>query len=76
MVSCFPVHSRDVTNQTLPGRGIIKLFPARESLVSDIPARNGKTANHFLQCNISLFIQFPRADNNTEPYSDNSETFL
>jgi hypothetical protein len=24
---------------------IIKLFPARESLVSDIPARDGKTAN-------------------------------
>jgi hypothetical protein len=27
--------------------GIIKLFPARESLVSDIPAGDGKTANLF-----------------------------
>jgi hypothetical protein len=27
------------------------LFPARESLVSGIPAREGKTANLFLQCN-------------------------
>ncbi len=31
--------------------GIITLFPARESLVSDIPAGDGKTANLFLQCN-------------------------
>jgi hypothetical protein len=29
---------------------IIKLFPARKSLVSDIPAEEGKTANLFLQC--------------------------
>jgi hypothetical protein len=33
-VSDFPVPSRDVTNQNL--LEIIKLFPARESLVSDI----------------------------------------
>jgi hypothetical protein len=31
-------------------QGTIKLFPARESLVSDIPAGDGKMANHFLQC--------------------------
>ncbi len=37
----FPVPTRDVTNQTLPGR---------ESVVSDIPAGDGKTANLFLQC--------------------------
>ncbi len=30
--------------------GIIQLFPPRESLVSDIPARNGKIVNLFLQC--------------------------
>ncbi len=42
----FPVPSRDVTNQT----GIIKLFPPRESLVSDIPAGDGKMANLFSQC--------------------------
>jgi hypothetical protein len=40
--SGFPVSSR-VT-------GIIKLFPSRESLVIDIPAGDGKTANLFLQC--------------------------
>jgi hypothetical protein len=33
--------------------GIIKLFPARESLVSDTPAGDGKTANLFLQCPFS-----------------------
>ncbi len=27
--------------------GLIKLFPARKSLVSDIPAEDGKTANLF-----------------------------
>jgi hypothetical protein len=31
-----------------PWQGIIKLFPARESLVSDIPAGDGKTLNLFL----------------------------
>jgi hypothetical protein len=30
-----------------PWQGIIKLFPARESLVSDIPARDGKIDNLF-----------------------------
>ncbi len=33
-----------------PWAGVIKFFPARESLVSDIPAGNGKTDNLFLQC--------------------------
>jgi hypothetical protein len=41
-VSDFSVPSRDVTNQTL-----LLLFPARESLVSDIPAGNGNIANFF-----------------------------
>ncbi len=36
-----------------PWPGIIKYFPARESLVSDIPAGDGKTANLFLQCIIT-----------------------
>ncbi len=36
-----------------PRRGIIILFPARESLFSDIPAGVRKTANLFLQCIIS-----------------------
>jgi hypothetical protein len=30
-----------------PWPGIIKFFPARESLVSDIPAGDGKTAHFF-----------------------------
>jgi len=33
--------------QTFLGLGLGKLFPARESLVSDIPARDGKPLNHF-----------------------------
>jgi hypothetical protein len=32
-----------------PWPGIIKLFPARERLVSDIPDRNGKIVNPFLK---------------------------
>jgi hypothetical protein len=30
--------------------GIIKFFPAKKSLVCDMPARDGKMANLFLQC--------------------------
>ncbi len=36
--------------QNSPLPGITKLFPARESLVSDIPAGDGKIVNLFLQC--------------------------
>ncbi len=32
---------------------IIYLFPPRESLVSDISAGEGKTANLFLQCRVT-----------------------
>ncbi len=39
----FPAPSRYVTYQTFPA----KLFPARECLVSDIPAGDGKIANLF-----------------------------
>ncbi len=46
--SGFPVSRRDATHQILSGRE--KLFPARESLVSDIPAGDGTTNNLFLQC--------------------------
>jgi len=35
----------------LPGTGICTFFPARESLVSDIPAGDGKSLNLYLQCN-------------------------
>jgi len=43
-----------------------KLFPPRKSLISDIPAGDGKTANSFLQCShddlkkICLEIFMPR----------------
>jgi hypothetical protein len=40
---------QQVSNQTHL-RGIIKFFPARESLVGDIPAGDGKIVNLFLQC--------------------------
>jgi len=36
--------------QTFLGLGLGKLFPARESLVSDIPAGYGKLLNIYLQC--------------------------
>jgi hypothetical protein len=37
-----------------PWAGIIKFFPARKSMVSDIPAGDGKTDNLFLQCKLPL----------------------
>ncbi len=37
-----------------------KLFPARESLVSDIPAGDGKTANLLLQCMIAVVPSIAR----------------
>ncbi len=37
-----------LTKLSLAGK--IKLFPARESLVSDILAGDGKLVHHFLQC--------------------------
>jgi hypothetical protein len=53
-VNDFPVPSRDVTNLTNSlWPGIIKLFPARENLVSDILARVGKIGNLFSQCTSS-----------------------
>jgi hypothetical protein len=36
-----------------PWPGIIKLFPARKSLVSDIPAWEGKIGSLFLQCKLT-----------------------
>ncbi len=37
-----------------PWPGLIKLFPARESLVYDIPAGDGKIANLFYSVNVHL----------------------
>ncbi len=41
-----------------PWPGIIKLFPARESLVSNIPAGDGKIAKRFLHCILILSTHF------------------
>ncbi len=49
----FPVPSRDVTTKfSLGGNndGITELFLPRGSLVSDIPAGEGKLVNLFLRC--------------------------
>ncbi len=48
--SDIPVPILLVTYQTLPGQELFKLFPPRESLVSDIPAGDGNVANFFLWC--------------------------
>ncbi len=45
----FPVPSREVTNQTLPG-GDNLIIPVQGEFVSDIPAEDGKIDNLFLQC--------------------------
>ncbi len=37
---------------------MMKLFPARESLVSDIPTGDGKTANLFLRCYVAERVKF------------------
>ncbi len=52
MVFVIPVPRRDVTNMNSPWPRIIKLFPARESLVIDIPAGDRENNNLFLQCGV------------------------
>ncbi len=63
-VSDFPIARRDVTNQNLPGREIIKSFPPRESLISDILAGDGKIDNLFFTVQaatgIALIATLPR----------------
>jgi hypothetical protein len=56
----FPAPSRDVTTKlSLGGNNdvITELFLPRGSLVSDIPAGDGKLVNLFLQCNDVCDIQ-------------------
>ncbi len=56
----FPVPSRDVTawpNYLRPGK--IKLFQARESSVSYIPAGDRKIVNLFLQCMAENRTEYP-----------------
>ncbi len=54
-VIVFSVPSRDVTNQTLSGWKFSNYSPP-ESLVSDIPAGDGKIDQLFLQCKIVHFM--------------------
>ncbi len=51
-VGGFPVPNRESRchQPNFPWPKIIKLFPGRESFVSDIPAGDGKITNLFLQC--------------------------
>ena len=44
--------------QTFQGLGLGKLFTARESLVSDIPAEDGKSLNLYLQCMTSNPVMY------------------
>jgi hypothetical protein len=46
----FPRPTLGCHSANSPWPGIIKLFPARESLISDIPAGDVKDDNLFLQC--------------------------
>jgi hypothetical protein len=68
-VADFPVPRRDCTDQTLPWRGIILVFPARESLVSDILARDGKTTHLFYG------VPSPPPSNGWAPFSDYLSSF-
>ncbi len=53
-----------------PWPGIINLFPASGSLVSDIPSGDGKTANHFLQCGYCFTsIYFMKPDGSDRQFS-------
>ncbi len=59
----FPVPSRDVTTKlSLGGNNdvITELFLPRGSLVSDIPAGDGKLVSLFLRCIFVLRLQFRR----------------
>ncbi len=54
-LAVFPPPGCHLPNSPWPGR--IKLFPARESLVCDITAGDGKLANLFLQCRTRSILQ-------------------
>jgi hypothetical protein len=55
----FPVPSRDVTTKlSLGGKNdvITELFLPRGTLVSDIPAGDGKLVNLFLRCTLACVL--------------------
>jgi hypothetical protein len=47
--------------QNYPWPGIVKLFPAMESLVSDIPAGDGEKENLFYSVNAVVLTKFTAA---------------
>ena len=55
-ITCWCIHCKKITgfldffDQTFQGLELGQLFPDRESLVSDIPACNGKLLDLYLQC--------------------------
>ncbi len=56
-VSDFPVLSRDVSNQTLPGGEWFNYsIPRRESLVTDIPVWDEEISNLFRQCSVNIYF--------------------
>ncbi len=57
-VTDFPVPSRDVTSQTLPGGENFNHATARESLVTGIPAGDGKIGNLFSQCSMGSMVVY------------------
>ncbi len=57
-VNDFPAPAKmSITKLSLAG--VVKLFLARESLVNDIPAGDGKIYNLFLQCRQAIAIPPP-----------------
>ncbi len=55
-VNEFPVPQAGCHLPNSSWTGIIKLFPSRDSLVSDIPPGDGKMPNLFLQCICNSFF--------------------
>ncbi len=65
-INDFPVPSRDVTNQTLPGREYLIISGHGETLVSDNPAGDGKIANLFYSVGKKMFFLFNKKKTITE----------
>ena len=47
-----------IFDYTFQGLVLGKLFPARESLVNDIPAGDRKSLNLYLQCTLYIYMYF------------------
>jgi hypothetical protein len=58
-VSGFPVPSRDVTNQTLPGRELLNYSRSRGVWKETSRLGTGKQLTSFLQCTSSVYFSHP-----------------